>query len=70
MEQSPSWGAYSHSASQDIPCIFKESEGSLPCSEEPATGPCPEPDESRFTECYSEPPFHLYITPETAQCRM
>jgi len=23
-----------------------ESEGSLPCSQEPATGPCPEPDES------------------------
>jgi hypothetical protein len=23
-----------------------EAEGSLPCSQEPATGPCPEPDES------------------------
>jgi hypothetical protein len=38
MEQSPSWDANSHSASQEIPRL-KEPEGSLPCSQKPAAGP-------------------------------
>jgi hypothetical protein len=44
MEQSPSWEANSHSANQDIRRFFIEPEGSLPCSQEPAIGSCPEPD--------------------------
>jgi hypothetical protein len=43
MDHSPSWEADSHSASQ-IPPPFKEPEGSLPCSKEPAIGPYSEPD--------------------------
>jgi hypothetical protein len=42
MEQS-SWRANSHSASQDN---SMEPEGSWTCSQEPATGPYPEPDAS------------------------
>jgi hypothetical protein len=47
MEQSPSWEADSHSDGQEIPPSFMEPEGSLPCSQEAATGSYPEPDESR-----------------------
>jgi hypothetical protein len=39
MEHSSSWEGNSHSASQDIPRL-------LPCSQQPATGLCPEPYES------------------------
>jgi hypothetical protein len=45
MEQGASWEADSHSAGQEIPQPFTEPEGSLPCSQEPATGSFPEPDE-------------------------
>jgi hypothetical protein len=41
MEQSFSEEATSHSAGQEIPCPFMESEDSWPCSQEPATGPKP-----------------------------
>jgi hypothetical protein len=42
MEQGPSSEAVSHSATQAIPPLFMKLEGSLPCSQEPATGPYPE----------------------------
>jgi hypothetical protein len=44
MEQSPSWEANPvFAASQEIPRIFMEPEGSLPYSQLPATCPYPEP---------------------------
>jgi hypothetical protein len=46
MEHSPSWEANSPSLSQEIPSILWNPEDSLPCSQEPITGPYPEPDES------------------------
>jgi hypothetical protein len=45
MEQSLFWEATSHSASQEIPTFYGP-EGLLPCSQEPASGPCPKPDET------------------------
>jgi hypothetical protein len=39
-----SWPVFA--ASQEIPCIFMESEGSLPYSQVPATRPYPEPTPS------------------------
>jgi hypothetical protein len=48
MEQSPSWEADNHSASQEIPRRVMEPEDSLPCSQNPATGACPEPDAYRL----------------------
>jgi hypothetical protein len=45
MQQS-SWEANSHSAIQETPRLFVEPEGSLPRSQEHATGPYFEPDES------------------------
>jgi hypothetical protein len=45
MEESHSREAYSHSASQEIAPLFIESEGSLLCSQDPATGPYPVSDE-------------------------
>jgi hypothetical protein len=38
MEQSPFWEPNSHSTTQEIPPVI-ELEGTLPCSQEPATGP-------------------------------
>jgi hypothetical protein len=57
LKQSP-WEANSHWASQEIPSHFKKHKGSLMCSQEPITGPHPEPDESsphsdRFLWFYS-----------------
>jgi hypothetical protein len=46
MERGPSWEASSYWASQDIPRILRKSEDPLPCLQEQATGPSPEPDES------------------------
>jgi hypothetical protein len=45
MEKNTSWEANSRSASQDSPS-FIEPEGASPYSQEPATGPYAEPDES------------------------
>jgi hypothetical protein len=44
MKLSPSSESASCAASQELPQNFKEPEGSLPCSQEPSTGPYPEPD--------------------------
>jgi len=46
MEQSSSREANSHSASQEISPPLMETEGSLPCSQEPTTCPYLEPSES------------------------
>jgi hypothetical protein len=43
MQLSPSLEAASHSAAQEYPDILWEPEGSLPCSQEPATSPYPVP---------------------------
>jgi len=43
MVQSPSWEANWFAASQEIPRIFVEPEGSLPHSQASATCPCPGP---------------------------
>jgi hypothetical protein len=42
-ELSPSREAANCAAIQEIPSNFKEPEGSSPCSQEPSTGPYPEP---------------------------
>ena len=46
MEQSPSWEADSFSASQKNPPRFMDSNSSLPHSQEPATYPYVEADQS------------------------
>jgi hypothetical protein len=42
-ELSPSWEAANCAVTQEIPSIFMEPEVSSPCSQEPYTGPYPEP---------------------------
>jgi hypothetical protein len=44
-----------------------ESEGSLPCSQEPATGPYPEPDESNLQSrtLFLSPILILWRAPDT-----
>jgi hypothetical protein len=42
-ELSPSWEAVNCAAIQEIPSNFKEPEGSSPCSQQPSSGPYPEP---------------------------
>ena len=46
MVQSHSWEANWFAASQEIPRIFMEPEGSLPHSQASATCPCPGPAQS------------------------
>jgi hypothetical protein len=43
IELTPSWEAVNSAAIQEIPSNLKEPEGSSPCSQEPSTGPYPEP---------------------------
>jgi hypothetical protein len=45
-ELSPSWEAANCAAIQEIPRNFKETEDSSSCSQEPSTGPYPEPVQS------------------------
>jgi hypothetical protein len=49
---SPSWEAANCAAIQKIPSNFKEPEGSSPCSQEPSTGPYPEPVRFRTFKTY------------------
>jgi hypothetical protein len=46
MGLNPSWKAASRSITQEFRNILWDPQGSLPCSQELATGPYPEPDES------------------------
>jgi len=46
MEQTPSSDANSDSINQEIFHLCMEPEGSLPCSQELASDPYPQPDES------------------------
>jgi hypothetical protein len=46
IELSPSWGQANCAATQEFPQHFMEPEGSLPWSQEPSTGPYPEPYQS------------------------
>jgi hypothetical protein len=46
MEQSSYWQANSRSTNQEKYPPYIDSEPSLPCSQPPAIGPYPEPDES------------------------
>jgi hypothetical protein len=45
-ELSPSWGAVNCAAPQEPPQHFYEPESSISCSQEPSTGPYPEPYQS------------------------
>jgi hypothetical protein len=45
MQQSHSWKADNRSVGQEIPSVFMEAESSLPCTQQPVTGSCSEPDE-------------------------
>jgi len=49
MERSPSWEANRFSASQKIPRIFMETEGSLPLLQQPTT--CSYPEPARSSPC-------------------
>jgi hypothetical protein len=55
MVQKVIWKGDCHSAIKKYPAFCMEPEGSSPCSQKPATGPCPEPAES------SSP--HLSLSP-------
>jgi len=45
MEQSSSWEANRHSSSQDaVHFLWTPPQGSLPCSQQPVTGPGPDPE--------------------------
>jgi hypothetical protein len=44
MDLNPSWEAAIWAVTQEFPSILWKPEGSLPCSQEPSTGPYPEPD--------------------------
>jgi hypothetical protein len=61
MEPSPSWEAANYAAIQEIPSNFKEPEGSSPCSQEPSTGPYPEP-------VWSSPYHPIFGSPIRAIC--
>jgi hypothetical protein len=61
MEQVIIWKADSHSACQTIACFLMEPEGSLPCSQKPATGPYPEAAESSRPIDPYLPKVHLNV---------
>jgi hypothetical protein len=47
MKPSP-WRPYSHSVAQEVPPPFMKPEGSVPCSQEPASGLNSEREESNI----------------------
>ena len=62
-QQSPSWEANRFSASQEIPRILWNPEGSLPYSQVPAACPCPEPARSSPYPHIPLPEVSLYYYP-------
>jgi hypothetical protein len=66
MVQNIIWKADCHSAYQKNPAFFMENDGSLPCSQKPATGPYPEPAESSFPPQFLSPKIQLNVTPTYA----
>jgi hypothetical protein len=65
MEQSPLWKTNNHSYSQEIPYPCMESDGPLWCSQQPASGPCPEPDASSPHICTVSLTSIIIVSPST-----
>jgi hypothetical protein len=59
MESSPSWATNSRSATKEIPRLLHNPKVTLPFSQEPFTGPYPEPHES------SPQPYILFLLGST-----
>jgi hypothetical protein len=63
-ELSRSWEAANCAATQELTSNFMEPDGLLPCSQEPSTGPYPEPDRSSpYHHILSKIYFNIFHPP-------